>query len=160
MLPGTLPTTSMDTYLFSDVTNLAHVAEKIKRRFSTMGSPSTLQKSVFENYADLLTEMDADGLGVTVTHFGTVIKFRCLVALASNNEPVARVICTLNPHVLSPTEAIVLGTFAFNTNGMTNLPGDRGQPTNLPADADRIIAYFLHMAHRANATIYETDVAK
>jgi hypothetical protein len=155
---GTLPTNAMDTYLFSDVTSLASAAEKIKRRFSTMGIPNTLRRSVFEDYDGLVVTMDSDALGVTVQHFGSTLRFRCLIALSSTNEPVCRVICTLTNLPLNPSEPFLLGTFAFNLNGMTDLPGnERGEPTNLPADADRIIAYFLHKAHRANATLYLGD---
>jgi hypothetical protein len=157
---GTFPAKTMDISLFSDVRSIAPAAEKIKRRFGTMGTPQALQDSVFEDYEGLEVAMDADGLGVCVKHFGTTIKFQCLIALAPNNEPIARVICSLDHLPLSSTFPLLLGSFTFTLNGMTDLPGDeRGKPTNLPADADRIIAYFLHKAHRTNATLFASDTA-
>jgi hypothetical protein len=157
---GTPPAKTMDTLLFSDIRSIAPAAEKIKRRFGTMGTPQTLRDSVLDDCVGLEVAMDADGLGVSVKHFGTTIKFKCLIALAPNNEPIARVICSLDHLPLSSTFPLLLGSFTFTLNGMTDLPGnERGVPTNLPADADRIIAYFLHKAHRTNATLFASDAA-
>jgi hypothetical protein len=157
---GTTPAKTMDTLLFSDVTGIAPAAEKIKRRFGTMGTPKSLKDSVFEDYEGLEVTMDADGFGVSIQHFGTTIKFKCVIALAPNNEPMARVICSLDHLPLSSTFPLLLGSFTFTLNGITDLPGnERGEPTKLPADADRIIAYFLHRAHRTNATLFTSDSA-
>ncbi len=54
---------TMDPYLFPDVLAVGTAIEKMRRRFATMATPTTLQRSVFEGYPHLEITTDDDGLG-------------------------------------------------------------------------------------------------
>jgi len=157
--PEKRPTHAIDPYIFSDLQNIAPAAETIKRRFAALATPKEIKKSAFEDYDYLEIDSDPDWLVITVKHFGTQINFKCLVTLTTENQPAARVICTLENRYAGPSKPLLLGIFELATNGITDLPGnERGEPSTLPADADRILGYFLHKAHRANATLYAEEL--
>jgi len=160
MTPANRPTHAIDPYIFSDLSEISLAAETLKRRFAALGAPAEIQKSQFKDYEHLEIESDPDWLVITVKHFGTQINFRCLITLTADNEPAARIICTLDRRYEGSDKPHVLGTFGFAANGITDLPGnERGEPSTLPADADRILGYFLHKAHRANASLYVQELA-
>jgi len=160
MIPANHPAHTIDPYIFSDLIEIASAAENLKRRFAALGTPTEIQKSQFKDYEHLEIESDPDWLVITVKHFGTQINFRCLITLTADNKPAARIICTLDRRYEGGSNPHVLGTFELATNGITDLPGnERGEPSTLPADADRILGYFLHKAHRANSSLYIQDLA-
>lgn len=145
----------MDPYIFSDIEEIASNVEDIKKHFFGISAPCNVRESGFREYSHLEVDAEDSDLVTTITHFGTSIRFECRLALSADNGVYGRVICTLDHSIWGAPERELLGAFAVTANGVTDLPGnERGQPTRLPQDADRVVAYFLQKAHRANATIH------
>lgn len=142
----------------TDLDEIGTQAQHLETHFGGISLAKQVKQSVIVHNEDLSIVTEAGGYAVTISHFGTSIRFELLLTFDDNGTPLGKVICMFCHSIWVPARRELLGEFTFSRVGTTSLPLDEsGRPRQLPHDADIIVAHFLRKAHAVNRVVTDFE---